>query len=348
MAPTIAKLMFAVSPWSPVATSTTASAWRFRPRRRYGDPDRLLYDLDMIGTVRSQITRTFHEHEVFKGASFWAQASRSNAGQDIHAHDFLEVEVIAGGTGYHVTAQGRRPARAGDLYVLRPGTWHGYDDCHGLFIATASVAPSALVGEAAVLRDIPTLRDLLWHRPTAAGNHGVYTASIGADRATEAAGRISALKRDLDERPANQPLLLGQLLTVLGTLAEAVVGDDHERQLHPAVAAVLDELDAAVEKDWRLEELATLVSLDPAYLSRLFRRHVGLPPIGYLARARAERAAALLARTSEPVARIGALVGWPDPAYFTRRFRALFGITPTGYRRRCAVDPRFGVVGEAR
>lgn len=316
----------------------------FPTGRRYVDSDQVLYDPDMGVAAGSQIARTFHEHELFNGLAFWAQASGSSVGQDVHAHDFLEVEVIAGGTGYHVTAHGRRPARAGDVYVLRPGTWHGYDDCHQLFIATASVAQSALVGEAAILWTMPTLRDLLWHRPTSAGNHGVYTTSIGAARATEVFEQIDALKRSIDERSANLPLLLGHLLTVFGTLAEYVVGDDHKRYLHPAVAAVLDNLHAAVEREWRLEDLAAMVSLDPAYLSRLFRQHVGLPPIGYLARARAERAAGLLAHTSEPVARIGALVGWPDPAYFSRRFRALFGLTPTAYRRRCAVDPRLGEV----
>lgn len=317
------------------------SASLFDPSTGYADPDQFLYDLDMGVADRTRISRTVHEHEVFGGGSVWAQASRT-AGQAIHAHDFLEVEIVAGGSGYHVTATGRQPARAGDVYVLRPGTWHGYEDCRDLFLATATVATSALVGEAAVLREIPSLRELLWHRPTSAGNHGVYATRVEVDRAAELVEQITQLRRNLDERPANRALLLGQLLAVMGTLAESAVGDGDERHLHPAVATVLDTLDAAVEKDWRLEELAATVNLDPAYLSRLFNHHVGLPPISYLARARAERAAALLARTSEPVARIGALVGWPDPAYFTRRFKALFGITPTAYRRRCAVDPRPG------
>lgn len=332
-------MTFGVSPQASVATSTMASAWRFRTRRRYVNPDQALYDLDMPARTASRVTRTIHEHEVFKGAAVWAQVSPT-IGQAVHAHDFLEVEIVAEGAGYHVTAHGRHPVRAGDVYVLRPGTWHGYDECRGLCLATATVATSALVGEAAFLREIPTLRELLWHRPTSGGNHGVYTTRIDVDRVGELVAQITELRCTLDERPANRALLLGQLLTVMGTLAEGVLGDGDD-QLHPAVVSILSHLDSEPERGWRLSELAELVSLDPAYLSRLFRRHVGLPPIEYLARARAERAAALLARTSEPIARIGALVGWPDPAYFTRRFKSLFGITPTGYRRRCAVDPRF-------
>ena len=48
----------------------------------------------------------------------------------------------------------------------------------------------------------------------------------------------------------------------------------------------------------------------------------------YLARLRAERAAAMLVSTDLPVAVVGTEVGWPDPAYFSRRFRASFGVSP--------------------
>jgi AraC family L-rhamnose operon transcriptional activator RhaR len=80
--------------------------------------------------------------------------------------------------------------------------------------------------------------------------------------------------------------------------------------------------------------LAEAVNLDPAYLSRLFRRHTGLSPLGFLARLRAERAATLLAHSDLPAARVGAAVGWDDPTYFARRFRSLVGSTPTQYRTR--------------
>jgi AraC family L-rhamnose operon transcriptional activator RhaR len=84
---------------------------------------------------------------------------------------------------------------------------------------------------------------------------------------------------------------------------------------------------------WTLSKLAEAVHLDASYLVRLFHRHVGAPPLQYLSRRRAERAAALLLSTALPVNEIGAQVGWPSPAYFARRFRAHFGMSAGQFRR---------------
>lgn len=283
---------------------------------------------------QSQIP-TLHEHERFKdGALVDAVVLRSENAVDVHCHDFLEVAVIGAGTGEHVTARGRRPTGPGDVYVLRPGTWHGYRECRRLVQAYVCVSSAALRGGAAFLHDIPALRDLLWLRPAAADCYGVYATRIPERDASEAVEQIAAMEQELATRSGNLPLVLGRLLTILGTVTTDARDDRTERELHPAVAATLAAIDAAPAHEWSLAELAHEANLDPAYLSRLFRRHIGLPPIAHLARVRAERAAALLAETSDPVSLVGAAVGWPNPTNFARRFRSLLGLTPTEYRRR--------------
>ncbi|NUR92519.1 MAG: helix-turn-helix domain-containing protein, partial [Nonomuraea sp.] len=109
--------------------------------------------------------------------------------------------------------------------------------------------------------------------------------------------------------------------------------DGSGSEQHPAVTRLCVAMDDAPERDWTLPELGRAVSLDPDHVGRLFRTNLGLSPLAYLARVRAERAAALLANTDLPVSRVGAAVGWGDPTYFARRFRSLVGLTPTAYRR---------------
>lgn len=283
------------------------------------------------------VAYTLHEEELFLDAALpvYAGVHVLHGEEDTHTHDFLEIAVVAGGSGQHVTARGRRPSSAGDVFVLRPGAWHGFGDCRSMVVANACVSTTALSGDLAFFSDLPSLRHLLWTGPVAPGSRGVREHRVDPRLAEEAAEELDLLATALTERPHAWAHQLGRLLTALGALAHAELPDRPEdaADLPTPVRRVVARLEADPEHAWRLSELGRIAGLDPTYLARLFRGHLGLPPIAYLARLRAEKAATLLARSSLPAARVGALVGWPDPTYFTRRFRAIHGVTPTEYRR---------------
>jgi AraC family L-rhamnose operon transcriptional activator RhaR len=275
---------------------------------------------------------TLHEHALFGGGPVWGDVHHLGPDIEPHAHDFLEIAVIGTDRGRHVTSQGEQSLRRGEVIVLRPGAWHGFRDCTGLTVANCCLSAQALRAELAALYDIPMLRRMLWTDPVASGAYGVAVTTVDPTAAEEAIAEISRLGAD-QGRPGR---VLGRLVTVLGILAD---GRDPEpatleSAIHPAVAATVARLEAAPADPWRLDNLARAVNLDPAYLGRLFGRYVGLTPLGFLARVRAERAATLLAHSTLPVARVGAAVGWDDPTYFARRFRTLVGLTPTEYRQR--------------
>lgn len=287
------------------------------------------------------MTTALHEHALFAGRSVYGGVLRLTGGFEEHTHDFLEVAVIGPGDGLHRTSHGTHRLRHGDVIVLRPGAWHGFTDCSRLTVANCCLSAQAVRAELGWLRDIPAVRRLLWTDPVAAGSHGVLHTTVDPDAATEAIKTIGRLERDLsagrsDPRHPATGRVLGGLVTALGLLTDgrSPAPDRAEPAAHPAVAATVTRLEESPAEPWRLEALAAAVNLDPAYLGRLFRRYTGLPPLEFLARVRAERAATLLARTALPVARVGAAVGWDDPTYFARRFRTLLGITPSEYRRR--------------
>jgi hypothetical protein len=50
----------------------------------------------------------------------------------VHDHEFVEIAVIAAGTCRHQTILGEFRPTAGDVYLFRPGAWHGYADARGL------------------------------------------------------------------------------------------------------------------------------------------------------------------------------------------------------------------------
>jgi AraC family L-rhamnose operon transcriptional activator RhaR len=279
------------------------------------------------------MTPTLHEHALFASGPIWGGVHHLRATVESHAHDFLEIAVIGAGEGKHVTSQGEREVRQGEVIILRPGAWHGFRDCAGLTVANCCLSAQALRTDLAALHDIPLLRRTLWTDPMAAGTHGIAATTVDHTAAEEAIAEIGRLEHDLaTARPGR---LLGRLVTVLGLLAD---GRDPEpapaeSTIHPAVAATVARIEATPAQQWRLDDLARAVNLDPAYLGRLFAQHIGLTPMNFLARVRAERAATLLANSTLSAAQVGAAVGWDDPTYFARRFRTLVGLTPSEYRR---------------
>jgi AraC-like DNA-binding protein len=75
-------------------------------------------------------------------------------------------------------------------------------------------------------------------------------------------------------------------------------------------------------------QLAEAVGASEDYLSRIFRRELGLSPWEYLNRYRVHRAGELLQSSGEGVKAIAARVGFQDPAYFSRVFRRITGSKP--------------------
>lgn len=283
---------------------------------------------------------TYHEHELFSDGPVLAGVYVVEGAGDPHGHDFCEIAVVGPGSGRHVSAQGEHTVGVGDVFVLRPGAWHGFVGRPLLEVANCCISAAALRTELHFLRDSPPVRELLWLGPHRPGSQGMLHKRIPAARAEAAIAGIATLQGELAVRPANPVAQWAKLLDVLSQLVDTSTGNPDQ---HPAVTAAVELLEKTPERPWQLDDLARAVSLDPAYLSRLFRRDAGVPPMSYLARVRAEMAAGLLARTDEPTARIGGLVGWPDPTYFARRFRALVGLTPTEYRRRTAAGDRSAV-----
>ena len=63
------------------------------------------------------------------GVPILVRHTQRHAECSTHSHDFMELVLVAGGTGLHESAAGNRRLSRGDIIVLRPGGWHGYRNC---------------------------------------------------------------------------------------------------------------------------------------------------------------------------------------------------------------------------
>lgn len=300
--------------------------------------------------LAQQADLSIGQHLRFK-QTFGARALRIAAGEVIvagdsvaHDHDFMEVVVITAGRGVHRSIHGDQPISAGDVFILRPGAWHAYLQCKALHVFNCCFAEEVLHHEMAWTLDDPLMSHLLGFGVLANPKRNIGTIHLKAAALKKCSDRLRELSfMCLRSTLENHTQRAGMLMVFLGELAECAAPADRgpapRSTLHPAVAEALRLFEANVSAEWTLGELADTLAIDESHLGRRFKAATGLSPMAFLARLRAERAAALLLRDDAPIAAVGRAVGWPDPNYFARRFRARFGLSASAYRRRFAVRP---------
>ena len=103
--------------------------------------------------------------------------------------------------------------------------------------------------------------------------------------------------------------------------------------LPPRILRLIREyIDANLEKNVRLDELARRANLSKYHFARAFKQSAGVPPHTYLIKRRVERARELLSDTSMPLAEVALVAGFSNQSHFTCRFREQIGMTPSSYR----------------
>ena len=187
--------------------------------------------------------------------------------------------------------------------------------------------------ELAWTREDPMLGYLLWTGPYSAEGQGILTIHLDPGTLEECQVHLKALSA-LRHSPLSRYRgdIVGRLSLLFGVLGRAAAAAARQPAARsaetpsPAVGQAMRLLENRLADYWTVASLAEELHLAPGYLARLFRDAIGLPPMAYLARLRAEQAAGLLLHSEQSVAAIGRMVGWPEPELllppFPRSLRA--------------------------
>jgi two-component system, response regulator YesN len=100
------------------------------------------------------------------------------------------------------------------------------------------------------------------------------------------------------------------------------------------IAKVMKYVEEHPEQELGREEIAAQVFLNPAYLSRLFRKETGTSLTDYILKVKLERAKRLLSHSGEKISSIAEQVGYTHFSYFAKIFKRFTGMSPQEYRKR--------------
>lgn len=235
-----------------------------------------------------------------------------------HRHDTYTLGItLAGVQTFHYRGAGRASV-PGKVFVLHPDELHdgGPGTETGLGYRALYVAPG-LVARAVDRLPLPFVKEPICSDPR-------LVAAISA--------AFDDFDAALDEHAA---------LDLVTALAEALAqagGEDRRprsRVDRRAMQRVASLIDAAPEKDCRIETLERISGHDRWTLYRQFRTVHGVSPYRYAKMRRLDRARALI-RAGHSLAEAALEAGFSDQSHLTRQFKETYGFAPGRWRRMIA------------
>jgi AraC family transcriptional regulator len=91
---------------------------------------------------------------------------------------------------------------------------------------------------------------------------------------------------------------------------------------------VIEYIDAYLDRDLTLAELAAVTQMSPNYFTQLFKQSTGLTPHQYVIQRRVEWAKRLLIEGKLAIADIALQVGFAHQSHLNRHFKRWVGVTP--------------------
>jgi len=253
----------------------------------------------------------------------------------LHRHEFAELVVITGGTASHLTAQGRYPVAAGDVFFIPPEHPHGFADPRRLSLVNVLLLPKRLPEPPDELRRMPGYLALFESEPRYRDAQGF----VGHLRLPpDALDRVMALVREIDAEakrytPGGTALveaLFTQLLVRLSRNYRTHASPGGRRLL--AVQKAIGHVEAHHTEPVALETLAGRAGMSLSTFKRAFKAVTGTSPIDYLLQVRLARACHLLRDAERTVTEAALAAGFNDSNYFARQFRRRMGRTPREWR----------------
>lgn len=101
------------------------------------------------------------------------------------------------------------------------------------------------------------------------------------------------------------------------------------------IERILSYIQKNLTRNISRSEISKALYLNPEYLSRLFKREMGIGLAEYLIQERMRLAQSLLKNTSFSISIIASRVGYVNFSHFAKVFKQEFGVSPSEYRKMC-------------
>lgn len=283
----------------------------------------------------THLDQTRHGTLTFPAEYYYVDSRHPRYQMPFHWHNEWEIlRIIAGEFRIYLDEE-EYCARAGDIFLIRPGMLHGgipnecsYEcfvfDLYGLF------------------RSMDMVKGYL--RPFYRQNQLPQVFFPAEENSTirTVIDELMAAFRSPEESDCPELVTVGCLCRLFswirkeGCFVPSSAAADDELRRVDQIKTVLEYIEANFSGPLSLEKLAAVVGMNPKYFCRVFSRLTHQSPMDYVNFYRIEQAAYLLSSTALSVTAVAMECGFWESSYFTKVFRKYKGVTPKKYRQAAA------------
>lgn len=254
-----------------------------------------------------------------------------------HGHECGEIQVILGGSAAHIVDGRAYRVAAGDVFVIRGASVHGFEEVQELELYTVGYDPRRPVIATTEIAGLEGFQCLFVLEPYFRSAHE-FDSRLRLTQSDQHIARalldqmLGELTSRRDGYRSMVRALALQLVTFLSRAYTAQASGPSERLVR--LAGALSELERDYLDEVSLPAIAARACVSERHFRRLFKELYGVPPLAWVLELRLREAARLLLETSLPVTEVALRSGFGDSNYLARQFRARHGESPREYRRR--------------
>ncbi len=254
-----------------------------------------------------------------------------------HTHDCTELAIVLKGSATHIIDGVPHFAKAGDVYVIKPGVSHGFEDTRSFEHYVFSYMPDMLETLGSDIRGTAGFQTLLAIGHRKGGGEFDAMLSLSLDALAQVEAIVESAMKELSQgRPGCESLAKAKFMEI------AVFLSRKREEQEPKAGTPLDveraaklasRLEARYKEPPELPLAAKELGLSERQLRRVFKKHYSMAPMDYLMRVRTGHAMELLDSSDMSLAEIACACGFSDSNYLSRQFKKATGIPPSEWRR---------------
>lgn len=257
---------------------------------------------------------------------------------NMHSHDYYELVYVREGFTVHYYEDSTTILTEGDLFIVCPGVQHAYTGLHYTDVYNCIFTDDALRDVRERFRHMPGME---WLIEGTLPDGVVMRVRLDTSERMRVLAVIERMKEEQDSRRLGWEIMMETLLVQILTLfsrsyAVHYLSNPAEKAYLSYVLRVLTFIEEHYNEPIDLKTMAAHVDISPDYLSRQFKKIVGLSPAVFLRSYRLARAMDMIrSERSENFGEIAQAVGYKHLSHFSREFKCFTGVTPSEYKVNC-------------